>query len=47
MVTITAPPEPTVCTECGGSGTVEKFVTFVGMTDARCKADNCDDGIVR
>lgn len=46
MVTLTAPPEPTLCPECGGAGTTEHNV--LGMiVERHCEADGCDDGIVR
>jgi hypothetical protein len=45
------PPEPRICDRCGGAGTVEHFVTFVGMTDGTCPGDdytyNCDGGVIR
>lgn len=39
--------DPVACTECDGKGTVEKYRTFVGLVDAACEAEGCDDGIVR
>jgi DnaJ-class molecular chaperone len=34
------------CTVCGGTGTVERFVPGLGMTEVRCGNEDCNDGVV-
>lgn len=40
-------PPATECPACGGSGTFERFIVGLGMTEALCEADGCEDGLVR